>query len=83
MAGLQIARKTGQSFSAFIGDVEVRVILEEIRGPKVAVLRIIAPKSVEILRDELIREGDDGRVQTGRRDDRSLVIKQVVPKQKG
>jgi len=79
MAGLKITRRVGQSFSAFVGDVEVKVILEEVRGPRVGVLRIIAPKEVEILRDELIRgEADHGR-HIESVNDSSIVVKQAVP----
>lgn len=62
MAGLKITRKVGQGFSAFVNGVEIKVIFEQVRGTRVGVLRIIAPMSVEILRDELIEESGHGRV---------------------
>jgi sRNA-binding carbon storage regulator CsrA len=71
MAGLKITRKVGQGFSAFVNGVEIKVIFEQVRGARVGVLRIIAPKSVEILRDELIEEAGHGRLPN------SVVTKQV------
>lgn len=77
MKGLKLSRKVGEGFTAFFGDVELRVILEQVRGTRMAVLRIIGPKEVEILRDELLEEEDeDGGVSD------PVVSKQGVPAQK-
>ena len=77
MKGLKLSRKIGEGFTAFFGDVEMRVILEQVRGTRMAVLRLVAPKEVEILRDELLEEGDeDGGVHN------PVVVKQGNPAQK-
>jgi len=78
MKGLKLSRKIGEGFTAFFGDVEMRVILEQVRGTRMAVLRIVAPKEVEILRDELLEEEDDedGGVPN------PVVVKQGNPAQK-
>ena len=77
MKGLKLTRKVGEGFTAFFGDVEMRVILEQVRSTRMAVLRIVAPKEVDILRDELLEEDDeDGGIPD------PVVVKQGNPAQK-
>lgn len=75
MAGLKISRRVGEGFSAFVNGIEIKVILEQIKGTRVGVLRIIAPKSVNIFRDELLEGSTNGGIPG------PVVPKQAVPSQ--
>jgi sRNA-binding carbon storage regulator CsrA len=59
MNGLILTRKIGQSFTVFCGDKEIKVTLEDLKGTRAGILRIQAPRDVEILRDELLEDEDE------------------------
>ena len=59
MNGLILTRKIGQSFTVFCCDKEIKVTLEDLKGTRAGILRIQAPRDVEILRDELLEDEDE------------------------
>ncbi len=60
MKGLILVRKIGEAFTIFAGDQVIKVTLDDLRGARAGVLRIEAPKEVEILRNELLEDTHDG-----------------------